>query len=583
MEQQIRIPEGVSALPGKVRLWKSQKGIADAISDPAKERVTIVKPVRVGFTTLLTGAIGSFVANEPSPILALLPTEADARDYVVSDVEPIFDASPVLRGLLSADTEEGGRNTLLHRRFPGGSIKFVAAKAPRNLRRHNVRALFIDEADAMEVGKEGSPILLAEKRTLSFANRKIVMGSTPIFVETSHVLRAYALSDQRIFEVPCPSCGAFTEILWGHIEWEPDQPATAKFRCPTCKELIDERHKPAMVEAGDWRALRPEVTDHAGFRLNALVSLLANASWPKLAAEFLKAKESFDELQVFTNTILAQGWQDAGEVLDEMELQARAEPFGLNVAATEGGPELKIPDEVLCLTAGVDVQDDRLEISIIGWTRDGVALVLGHEVIWGSPGDDTTWAELDELLKTAWRHPYGGSLRIEAAIVDSGDGDWTDTVYAFCFPRLNRKIMAGKGVYGSRPYLEMSKGKVKGGRLFLLGVDVIKTTIVNRLAKGQSIRFSATLPPVYYEQVASERKVVRYKRGLPTRVWERIKGRAAEALDCLVMAFAARQAVRFSPDKREDELRKRPPPARAENTERSWFSDVGDRWTEGYR
>lgn len=544
METSLRLPEGVSALPGAVRLWPYQREIADAISDPGIERVTLVKSVRVGFTTLLTGAMASFVANEPAPILALLPTEADCRDYIVSDVEPIFEASPVLRGLLSADADESGRNTLMSRRFPGGSLKVVAAKAPRNLRRHNVRVLLIDEADAMEPGKEGSSIRLAERRTLSFANRKIVLGSTPLLEETSNVLRSYAASDQRMFEVPCPACGVFTEIQWSHIEWETDAPATAAFRCPHCRELVAERHKPGMVEAGRWRATRPEVAGHAGFRLNALVSLLANASWAKLAEEFLTAKDDSDELQTFVNTILAQGWREAGEELDETALLSRAEPFSLNA----------IPAEVLAVTAGVDVQDDRLEVSLVGWSRDE-ALVLGHTIIWGTPDDDATWSELEELLRTRWKHPNGGWLKVDAAVVDSGDGDWTEKVYAFCFPRLSRRIMAGKGVAGGRPAIQASAGKVKGGRLFLIGVDGIKTTIMSRLARGQSIRFSDTLEPVYYEQLCSERKVVRYSRGQPQRRFERKPGARAEALDCLVYAFAARHGVTLHFDQREEEMR----------------------------
>ena len=160
----------------------------------------------------------------------------------------------------------------------------------------------------MEVGPEGNPLKLAERRTLSFGNRKIVIGSTPIFEDTSHVLRAYRESDSRVFEIPCPSCGAYTEIEWTHIGWPPDKPTAAAFQCPHCKALVDERHKPSMVEAGRWRATKPEVKGHAGFRLNALVSLLTNASWARLAAEFLAAKEDPAELQVFSNTILAQGW-----------------------------------------------------------------------------------------------------------------------------------------------------------------------------------------------------------------------------------------------------------------------------------
>jgi phage terminase large subunit GpA-like protein len=545
IESNIRLPADVSALPGPVRLWPWQPAIADAISDPAIERVTLVKATRLGFTTLLTGAIGSFVANEPCPVLALLPTEADARDYMVSDVEPVFATSPVLHGLLSDDVEEGERNTLLHRRFPGGSLKVVAARAPRNLRRHTVRVLLCDEVDGMELTPEGSPLRLAERRTLSFANRKIVIGSTPVFEETSAVLRSYAQSDARVYECPCPRCGGWTEILWQHIEWEPDRPETAAFRCPHCSELIAEQRKATMVAYGRWRVTRPDVRGHAGFRLNALVSLLANASWSKLAAEFIEAKDDLAELQTFVNTILAQGWREAGAEIDETALASRAEPFGLD----------RIPVEALVITAGIDLQDDRAEIVLTGWTREGAALILGHVVIWGSPDDDTFWMEIDALLKTRWTHPLGGQLKVDACAIDSGDGEWTDRVYSFCFPRAGRRVMAIKGASGTRPSIQVSKGKVKGGRLWIVGTDTIKTTIFNRLARGRSIRFSDSLEPVFYEQLASERRVVRYKRGQPTRRFERIVGKRAEGLDCLCYCFAARSAAPVQLDQREMELR----------------------------
>jgi phage terminase large subunit GpA-like protein len=98
---------------------------------------------------------------------------------MVSDIEPVFAASAVLHGMLSVDSEEGERNTLLSKRFPGGSLKIVAARAPRNLRRHTARILLVDEADACETGIEGNPIRLAERRTLSFANRRRASRSCP--------------------------------------------------------------------------------------------------------------------------------------------------------------------------------------------------------------------------------------------------------------------------------------------------------------------------------------------------------------------------------------------------------------------
>jgi phage terminase large subunit GpA-like protein len=400
----------------------------------------------------------------------------------------------------------------------------------------------------MEVGAEGDPIKLAERRTLSFANRKLVCGSTPIFSDTSAILRLYAESDGRVFEIPCPECGGFTEILWQHIEWPEGDPSGAKFRCPHCKALIEERHKHSMVAGGEWRVTRPEVKDHAGFRLNALVSPLANASWGKLAIEFLHAKESPEELQVFANTILGEGWHEGGEEVDETALISRAEAFSLDA----------IPKEVLLITCGCDLQDDRVEASVVGWTRKGEVLVLSHVVIWGTPDDDTTWRELDELLRSSWRHPFGGSVGIDATAIDSGDGEWTEQVYRFCFPRASRRVMAIKGMYGTRPDIQASKGKMRGGgRLWIAGVDGLKTTIFSRLQRGQMVRFSRTLEPVYYEQLSSERRVVRYKRGQPVRRFERISGRArAEALDCLVYAFAARAAVtNVNFDAREERLK----------------------------
>lgn len=548
IESELRLPSTVSALPGPVRLWPYQRGIADAICDPSITRISIVKPVRVGFTTLLSGTLASYVANEPSPILVLLPTQDDCRNYVTSDIEPIFDASPALQGLLSDEQREKGRNTLLSRRFPGGSLKVVAAKSPRNLRAHNVRILLMDEVDAMEVTAEGNPLALAEQRTLSFANRKIIAGSTPTLEDTSNILRSYRASDRRVFEIPCPECGTFTEIKWSHIEWQPDRPETAAFRCPHCETLIDERHKPQMVEKGLWRATAPEVEGHAGFRLNALVSGLKNASWGNLAAEFLQAKRNGpDELQVFVNTILAEGWREAADEIDEGALKARAERFGLEA----------IPAEVLFITAGVDVQDDRLEITLLGWSRDE-CFVLAHEVIWGPSLEDSTWRELDDLLRSTWPHPNGGTLRIDAALIDSGDGGATDIVYRFCHPRYARRVVAGKGVAGNRPALQMSKSK--GTKLFLVGVDEVKSKLLQRLSRGRSIRFSDSLTDEWFDQLASERRVIRYERGRPVRQFVRITGRRAEALDCVVYAIAARELVTANADRREEELASRAAP-----------------------
>src|SRR5690606_1165266 len=263
---------------------------------------------------------------------------------------------------------------------------------------------------------------------------------------------------------------------------------------------------------------------------NALVSTLANASWGKLAQEFVEAKKSPDTLQVFVNTILAQGWREAAEEIDEAALAARAEPFGLEA----------IPEPVLVITAGVDVQRDRLEIVFLGWSRDEI-FILGQSVIYGDPMADDVWSELDDALRTIWKHPKGGILRVDAAGVDAGDGETMDRVIGFTRARMARRIYALKGATGNRPSIRASD--TKGAKLFIVGVDGLKGQLASRLTRGRTVRFSDTLEARFYEELASERLIMRYVRGAPVRLWERIPGRRAESLDCVIYGMAVRNLV----------------------------------------
>jgi phage terminase large subunit GpA-like protein len=545
IEGNVYLPES-SAIPGVMRLWPYQREIADAIGDPSIERVTLLKASRIGFTALLVGALGAYVAHEPSSILVLLPTEADARDFTVSDLEPTFGASPALRTALAADRPEAGRDTLLSRRFPGGSLKVLAARAPRNLRRHTAKILLCDEIDAMEVTREGSALNLAEKRTLTFSDRKIVVGSTPTFSDTSAVLREYGESDQRIYEVPCPSCGGFTEIMWAHIRWPDGEPDKAAFRCPHCEALIEERFKAQMVSNGQWRATRPEIVAHAGFRLNSLVSLLANATWGRLAVEFLAAKADVSLLQVFTNTILAEGWAPPG-LVDANSIASRVEDFDLD----------HIPREVLWITVGVDVQDDRLEMSVVGWDKDQSGFILDHSVIWGSYQSLETWRALDEALRVTWKHPFGSRIGVSAAAVDCADGGHFQKVIDFCAPRMSRRIFATKAMNGPRPMFEMSKGRTAAaGKFAILSHDAAKNAIFDRLSIGRGLRFSNSLTPYYFEMLARERRVTRRVKGVLTRQF--VSSGRNESLDCLCYALCIRSSLALNVERRIAELRGEP-------------------------
>lgn len=550
-ESTIRLPPG-TAVPGPLRLYAYQRGIADAISDPAIERVSVLKSARIGYTMLLTATIANFVVNDPANILMAVPSEDDASRFVTSDLEPTFAASPALAGVFESDRSRKSRNRILAKRFPGGELRVVGTNAPKNLSAHTSRIVVLDEVDRMSLSKEGSPIALATKRTLTFKNRKIILGSTPVHTETSFVIEAYNASDQRVFEVPCPGCGEWHEIKWADIKWPKGQPQQAYWCSPCCGSVVEESEKIALVEQGRWRATKPEVIGHAGFRVNALVSPLPQATWAKIAQEFVDAGKDPTLLQAFWNTLMGEGWDAIhGEGLDETRLFNEREPFGLQA----------IPAEVLAITAGVDVQHDRLEVTLIGWDRHGIAYVLGHQIIYGRWDDNDTWAELDELLKTRWAHPLGGRIGIDATCVDSSDGTTMDRVYDFAFPRWRRKVMAIKGRAGNVPWIVGHKQTKRAGMLWIVGVDGIKGALFDRLNAGGFFRFSEDLDLVFFEQLNGERLTEKRKAGVKVLEFVPVPGRRHEVLDCVVYAMAAHKTLNIDWDRRESELREEPQPA----------------------
>ena len=544
-EANIRLPAGVSALPGTLRLWPYQREIARAISDPKFPRVSILKSARIGYTVLVNAAIGHFIVNEPAPILAVLPVESDCHDWLTSEIEPTFESSPALRNALTQNV--GNRDRMLSRRFAGGSLRIVAAKAPRNLRRVTARVLLLDEIDGFDNSNEGDPVDLAAMRTQTYADRKIVAGSSPTLEETSRICRLYGQSDRRVFEIPCPLCGAFAEVTWKNIQWPEGRPAEAFYRCPHCAGTVEEKHKAALVEAGQWRVTRPEAEGHAGFRINSLVSMSRNARWGVLAQEFLTAKKHADKLQPFVNLVLGEAWRGTGEEIDPDSLRGKTENFGLSA----------LPADVRWITAGVDVQRDRVEILFVGWGVDSEMFILGQDVVFGDPQGAELWRELDDILAQTWLHPFGSRIGVGAAAVDAGDGENFAVVVGYCHSRHGRRIFAVKGQAGTRPALATSKTANKK-RLAIVGVDSLKGRVAALLTGGAGLRFSADLEPRFFDEATSERRVLRYRKGVPEAQWHRIPGRAAEGLDCLVYAIAIRERIKGSADRREAELRQSP-------------------------
>ncbi|HLN25015.1 MAG TPA: phage terminase large subunit family protein [Patescibacteria group bacterium] len=541
-----------SAQTGRFRAYAYQPGIMDAVSDPATTRVTVMKSARVGYTKILDHIVGYYLHQDPSPILVVQPRVEDAEDYSKTEIAPMLRDTPVLAAIAGDPKAKDSGNTILKKTLlNGSSITFVGANSPGGFRRITTRIVLFDEVDGYPkagAGTEGDQVALGTKRSETFWNRKIVLGSTPTVKGESRIEKAWEDSDQRRFFVPCPHCGKMQPLEWGGpdtpygIKWDKDEqgqgiPETAHYVCHDgC--VIDEADKPAMIGAGEWWATKP-FKGHAGFHIWTGYSLNVNAAWHCLVAEWLRVKDDPLQRQTFINLVLGEPYEDRGEkALNEARLAARTEVWAAEV-----------PDGVAVVTVGIDTQDYRLEAEVVGWGRNEESWSICHEVFEGDPEQPEMWERLDAFLKRIWRRADGRGFEVMAACIDSG-GHHTQAVYNFAKARLGRKVWAIKGesaVGGKRspiwPTKRPSSRTKATFRPVMLGVNAAKDSVRARLhldTPGPGyMHFPADRDINYFAQMVSERSVLKVSGGQRYRVWELPNGRANEALDCRVYAYAA--------------------------------------------
>ena len=548
-----------SAEGGRWRTLPYQKGIMDAITDPDIEQVTVMKSARVGYTKILNHIIAYHIHQDSCPIMVVQPTIEDATGYSKEEVAPMLRDTPCLQGLVSDPKAKDGSNTLLQKNFPGGTLSLVGANSPRGFRRVSRRVVLFDEVDGYPLGgagTEGDQIKLGIRRTEYYWNRKIVSGSTPTIKDFSRIERMFLQTNQMRYYCPCPECGHMQYLRWSQFTWQNDDPDTVKYKCESCNHLIPDTKKRYMVERGEWRATAPGKSKHVGFHIWAAYSYSPNASWPNLVEEFLESKDDPEQLKTWINTILGETWED--------QYQAKVGADALMIRAAEAKYErAKPPKEVLFLTAGIDTQDDRLSMSIFGFGRNEEMFLIDRQVIYGSPSRADVWKQLDEILLGKFINVDGKEIKIESAAIDTG-GHFTHEVYQYVRERSHIGLIGIKGVgqkgkpaLGKPSKVDINfsgKALKKGVQLFPVGVDVIKTTLSNKLKDADIgegyIHFYPTITPDYFEELTAERQVLKYKNGYQERVWVKKSSARNEALDEMVYSWAAYQRLLQKYDRR---------------------------------
>ena len=551
------IPPEAGAMPGKffTATAEYQRGIQDAISDPEIETIIQIMCSQSGKTQAQMNAVGYFSHHEPSPILFVQASEGEAEKFSKNRIAKMIRSTPVLRKLFPSPRARDSGNTLLNKEFPGGVLILAGANAPAGLASMPIRILLMDEVDRYpeSAGTEGDPVDLARRRTSTFWNKKEIIASTPGIKNLTRIEKAYEESDQRKYFVPCPHCGTMQQLLWSRLQYtqekgvENGRVVDVFYACVEGCE-IRERSKHEMIRTGEWRATATSRDGKtAGFHLNALYPPWLR--WGDIVNEWLAAKSSLERRKTFINTRLAETWEIRGKGADLHELEKRK--------SADNFSDL-LPAGVLFLTAGVDVQDDRLEASVWGWGMDEQRWVIDHRVFAGAPSlpevvDGKTnqlspWAAVEAFLRQRWEHAIGAGMAISCALFDSG-GHHTQRVYDFTRKNQARRWFAIIGRAGIGNSL-VSRGSEQGpsrAMLYTVGVDTAKEDIYTSLnvatPGAEYTNFSANLAPEYFRQLTSEQLVKKTKDFVTKLVWVK-KGKRNEALDCAVYARAAVAVLR---------------------------------------
>lgn len=527
-----RLSREASAEPGRWNLDRApyQRSIMDAISSPGLKRVVLMTSAQIGKTEMLLNTIGYYSEHDPSPIMVVNPTDAMAQAFSKDRLAPMIRDTECLKEIYGMAKSRDTANTILHKQFPGGHITMIGANAPTNLASRPIRILLLDEVDRYpaSAGTEGDPVDLADKRTTTFWNRKVVLVSTPTEKGVSRIEKEYLKSSQEEWCVQCPYCGKYTPFKWDNLDFK-----DMMMKCDHCEEKLSEdewKEQPGMFVAQN-----PSVTDIRGFHLNEMASPWKR--WKDIKQAYLEAVKDKKEtgsdykLRTWVNTSLGEPYEVMGAKADLKDLINRREKY-----------TAELPKGVLLLTAAVDVQDDRLELEVCGWGAGYESWGITYEKLYGNLEKNFIWEELEAFLSKPFTFEDGQALNIACTFIDTG-GHFTTQSYKWLKSMQQKKKMIfgikGMGSNGIPLLHKKSTNNQYNVPILILGVNAGKETVLERLYITEYGSGYCHFPEnidrgydqKYMKGLTSEQRIVKDVKGKPTVCWVKRPGARNEPFD----------------------------------------------------
>jgi phage terminase large subunit GpA-like protein len=522
------------------------------VDNPATE-VWFMKSSQIGATTGGAAWLGCLIDTAPDTMLIVLPTGKDVSDFNQETLqETIFKTRPLRAKVRAQKSRSADGSTSLLKKFPGGWLRLAGGHSSQQLSRRTVRYVYADEVDRypLDLEQQGDPMEMIAARQLAFmasGDWKRFVTSTPTVEGASRIAAGFIAGDQRRYNVPCPHCGALHRFDFWRLKYSKTYPHGAHYECQDCGGVIENRHKRAMMalESGArWIAENP-AGRYPSFHLDVLYSPFV--TWDQVVEKYLAAGVDPQKLKTFYNLWLGIPFEATGDAPDAERLFNRRADYE---------PGL-IPPGGLFLTAGFDVQQNRIEGEVVAWGVGESSWSIDRFVIEGDTITAAPWVQLAEIINRDWSDWQGNRRKIEMAAVDANYR--TQMVYAFARGRHNVIAVKGVGshlapVIGTptrQEFTRAGKRRPSGVMLWPVGTWQIKADLYARLnLEGPSE--SGGFPGgwchyprgdlydlAFFQQMTSESLVDIQRRGGIEKVWHHNKKFRNEALDCRVYAIAA--------------------------------------------
>ncbi len=563
-DKERRLSKKGSAEPGP---WRTDRNPPlrepmDCLSARSSVRdIVCMFPIQLGKTEIAINALGYTMDHNPGPLMVCLPAQVSQDKWINQKLNPMIEETAAVRNTLTSIKSRESANTRTFKDYLGGQLYIEHAGSPARLKSTSVRTLIVDELDEFMANFTGGddPVDMLLGRTSAFpATFKRLFISTPQIKGISRTEIMYEKSDQRRFYLACPHCSYEQHLEWAGMQWGADG-QNPRYVCKDCGTLGKEIEWKNQIITGRWIAEKPGAKMR-GYHINGLYYQIGlGPRWEDLVQFWLEAQNDPARLKTFINDRLAEAWEDP--IMRAVKLNIvsdRAEPYKIRQA----------PYGVAAITAGVDTQDNRLAVHIVGWGKGMAAWSLDYIELMGDPASYEVWLALTDLLNKPIEHVNGGYLPILATAIDGG-GHRTEAVKNYVRSRMiKRPLVIFGAVPNNAPVLSRAKAQDVNwrGRLDRRGVHIqhvgtvaVKHVFYGRLStdgdkerEKRLLHFSEDFSHEFFAGLTSETYDPRKNRFINRR------GARNEPLDTWVYAYAAAHHAELRlqsyTEKRWDEL-----------------------------